>query len=266
MQPLLTIQNLSAGYGGKTVIRDISLTLMPGEILGVVGESGSGKTTLLKAISEIKGLRTDVHKGTVTFDGKDLLHMSDGEKRELRGEEVSYIFQYPGDSLNPTRKVRTQFYETIMAHREMKKKDMDKLIASIFKRIGLTDVDRILDSYPFELSGGMAQRVVIALAVVLHPKLILADEPTSALDTTVQKQVLEELLMLRDTLHTAMIVITHNIGAVKHLADRVAVLYKGEIVEIGETKQVIENPQHPYTKSLMAAVPKLAYTGEKEEA
>lgn len=141
---------------------------------------------------------------------------------------------------------------------------MDELIASVFKRIGLTDVERILNAYPFELSGGMAQRVVIALAVLLHPKLILADEPTSALDTTVQKQVLEELLMLRDTLRTAMIIITHNIGVARRLADRVAVLYKGEIVEMGETKKVLENPQHPYTKSLMAAVPKLAHAMEKE--
>ena len=234
MQPLLTIQDLSAGYGGKTVIRDISLTLMPGEILGVVGESGSGKTTLLKAVSEVKGLRADVYTGTVTFNGEDLLHMDAAEKRKRQGEEIAYVFQHPGDSLNPTRKVR------------------------------LTDVERILNAYPFELSGGMAQRVVIALAVLLHPKLILADEPTSALDTTVQKQVLEELLMLRDTLHTAMIVITHNIGVARHLADRVAVLYKGEIVEMGKTKEVLENPQHPYTKSLMAAVPKLVYAMEKE--
>ena len=254
MQPLLTIQDLSAGYGGKTVIRDISLTLMPGEILGVVGESGSGKTTLLKAVSEVKGLRTDIYTGTVTFNGEDLLHMEAEEKRKRQGEEIAYVFQHPGDSLNPTRKVRVQFYETILAHRRMEKKEMDEL----------TDVERILNAYPFELSGGMAQRVVIALAVLLHPKLILADEPTSALDTTVQKQVLEELLMLRNTLHTAMIIITHNIGVARHLADRVAVLYKGEIVEMGKTKEVLENPQHPYTKSLMAAVPKLAYAMEKE--
>ena len=264
MQPLLTIQNLSAGYGGKTVIRDISLTLMPGEILGVVGESGSGKTTLLKAVSEVKGLRTDVYTGTVTFDGEDLLHMDAEEKRKCQGEEIAYVFQHPGDSLNPTRKVRVQFYETILAHRRMEKREMDELIASVFKRIGLTDVERILNAYPFELSGGMAQRVMIALAVLLHPKLILADEPTSALDTTVQKQVLEELLMLRDTLHTAIIIITHNIGVARRLADRVAVLYKGEIVEMGKTKEVLENPQHPYTKSLMAAVPKLAHAMEKE--
>ena len=240
MQPLLTIQDLSAGYGGKTVIRDISLTLMPGEILGVVGESGSGETTLLKAVSEVKGLRTDIYTGTVTFNGEDLLHMEAEEKRKRQGEEIAYVFQHPGDSLNPTRKVRVQFYETILAHRRMEKKEMDELIASVFKRIGLTDVE------------------------LLHPKLILADEPTSALDTTVQKQVLEELLMLRNTLHTAMIIITHNIGVARHLADRVAVLYKGEIVEMGKTKEVLENPQHPYTKSLMAAVPKLAYAMEKE--
>jgi len=131
MQPLLTIQDLSAGYGGKTVIRDISLTLMPGEILGVVGESGSGKTTLLKAVSEVKGLRADVYTGTVTFNGEDLLHMDAAEKRKRQGEEIAYVFQHPGDSLNPMRKVRVQFYETILAHRRMEKKEMDELIASV---------------------------------------------------------------------------------------------------------------------------------------
>ena len=265
MQPLLAIQNLSAGYGGKAVIRNISLELKPGEILGIAGESGSGKTTLLKALSDIKGLHADIYQGEVAFDGKDLLRMGKKEKRGLWGEDIVCIFQHPGDSLNPTRKVRSQFYETILAHRHMEKGEMDSLIASVFQRIGLGDVERILDAYPFALSGGMAQRVVIALAVVLRPKLILADYPTSALDTTVQKQVLEELLMLRETLHTAMIVITHNIGVVRCIADRVAVLYEGEIVETGDTKQVLDYPRHLYTKMLMAAVPNLAYAEERKK-
>lgn len=263
MQPLLTIEHLDAGYGGKTVISGINITLSEGEILGIVGESGSGKSTLLKSISHLKGLTADVHKGRVTFEGKDLLSMSKAARRTLRGDEISYIFQNPGDSLNPTRKVRVQFYETIRAHRQMAESDMDELCASIFRRIGLTDVERILDAYPFELSGGMAQRVVIALAVLLHPKLILADEPTSALDTTVQKQVIEELLMLRKTLGTAIMVVTHNIGVVRKLADTVAVMYKGEIVEYGKKEDVLSHPSHPYTISLLAAVPKLAWQRDK---
>lgn len=151
------------------------------------------------------------------------------------------------------------------AHKDMSKKEMDDLIASVFERIGFHEIDRILDAYPFELSGGMAQRVVIALAVILRPRMILADEPTSALDTTIQKQVIEELKMLRNTLGTAMIVVTHNMGAVGLLADRLAVMYKGEIVESGKTKDVLDNPQHPYTQALLAAVPKLAYQREDTE-
>lgn len=265
MQPLLTIEDLNAGYGGKTVIRNIGLTLREGEILGVVGESGSGKSTLLKAVGDLKGFRTTVYKGNIRFAGKDLIHMEREEKKKLQGEQISYIFQNPGESLNPTRRVRIQFYEMLHAHKDMSKKEMDDLIASVFERIGFHEIDRILDAYPFELSGGMAQRVVIALAVILRPRMILADEPTSALDTTIQKQVIEELKMLRNTLGTAMIVVTHNMGAVGLLADRLAVMYKGEIVESGKTKDVLDNPQHPYTQALLAAVPKLAYQREDAE-
>ena len=221
MQPLLTIEDLNAGYGGKTVIRNIGLTLREGEILGVVGESGSGKSTLLKAVGDLKGFRTTVYKGNIRFAGKDLIHMEREEKKKLQGEQISYIFQNPGESLNPTRRVRIQFYEMLHAHKDLSKKEMDDLIASVFERIGFHEIDRILDAYPFELSGGMAQRVVIALAVILRPRMILAD--------------------------------------------RLAVMYKGEIVESGKTKDVLDNPQHPYTQALLAAVPKLAYQREDTE-
>ena len=230
MQPLLTIQDLSAGYGGKTVIRDISLTLMPGEILGVVGESGSGKTTLLKAVSEVKGLRTDIYTGTVTFNGEDLLHMEAEEKRKRQGEEIAYVFQHPGDSLNPTRKVRVQFYETILAHRRMEKKEMDELIASVFKRIGLTDVERILNAYPFELSGGMARRVLIGTAVVEQPQLVIADEPTPGLHMEAALRVLSHFREIADQ-GAGVLLITHDLELAVLAADRVTVLYGGRTVE-----------------------------------
>ena len=258
MQPLLTIQDLSAGYGGKTVIRDISLTLMPGEILGVVGESGSGKTTLLKAVSEVKGLRTDIYTGTVTFNGEDLLHMEAEEKRKRQGEEIAYVFQHPGDSLNPTRKVRVQFYETILAHRRMEKKEMDELIASVFKRIGLTDVERILNAYPFELSGGMSQRVMIAMAIACRPKLLIADEPTTALDVTIQAQIIELLLDLQQQENMALVLITHDLALVAEAAYKIIVMYAGQVVETGDAKDIFRAPRHPYTQALLRALPEFA--------
>lgn len=256
-QNLLEVKNLTAGYDNKTIIKDISFSLKPSEILGIVGESGCGKSTLLKSISELKGLNTDIESGEILFQGKDLINMKEDEKANLRGSEIAMVFQNPQTSLNPSRKIKTQFYETIMTHKKISKEEADSMVSEIFLKIGLKDTKRILNSYPFELSGGMAQRVAIAMAVILNPKLILADEPTSALDATIQKQVIEELLTLREMLKTAMVVITHNIGVVAKMADRVGVMYGGRMVEYGETKEVLSNPRHPYTKALLKAVPKI---------
>ena len=257
MQELLRIDHLTAGYGGDSVIEDISIRLHTGEVLGIVGESGSGKSTLLKAIAQIRGLSTETHAGTVSFDTKNLAVLSEGERRKLRGEEIAMVFQYAGASLNPTRQIGTQLVETMRAHTDLSREEIYARAAEVFGGMGFPDVRRILATYPFELSGGMAQRAAIALAVILRPQLLLADEPTSALDATIQLQVLDELRTLKERTGTAILLITHNIGVVRHIADRVAVMCKGRIVEQGSVTEVLGNPQHPYTQSLIAAVPKM---------
>jgi len=261
MSALLTVENLTAGYKDVPVVQNISFSIQENEIMAIVGESGSGKSTLIKTIAQVKGDRTDVMAGHIAFEGNDLAFLSDEEKRHLYGKRMSLIFQNPEASLHPLRRVRAQFNETVEAHKElfsgMSDKAIEAYIRQIFEHIGLTDVERILNAYPFELSGGMAQRVAIALAVLLKPKLILADEPTSALDTTVQKQVIEELLLLREHLGTAILIITHNIGVAAKIADRIGVMQKGRIIELGPTKEVLAHPKHEYTKALLKAVPKL---------
>ena len=258
MQELLRIDHLTAGYGGDAVIEDISISLHTGEVLGIVGESGSGKSTLLKAIAQIRGLSTEIHAGTVSFDTKNLAVLSEGERRRLRGEEIAMVFQYAGASLNPTRQIGTQLVETMRAHIDLSREEIYARAAEVFGGMGFPDVRRILATYPFELSGGMAQRAAIALAVILRPQLLLADEPTSALDATIQLQVLDELRALKERTGTAILLITHNIGVVRHIADRVAVMCKGKIVEQGSVTDVLGNPQHPYTRELLAAVPKMS--------
>ena len=258
MQELLRIDHLTAGYGGDSVIEDISIRLHTGEVLGIVGESGSGKSTLLKAIAQIRGLSTEIHAGTVSFDTKNLAILSEGERRRLRGEEIAMVFQYAGASLNPARRIGTQLVETMRAHTDLSREEIYARAAEVFGGMGFTEPRRILSAYPFELSGGMAQRAAIALAVILRPQLLLADEPTSALDATIQLQVLDELRALKERTGTAILLITHNIGVVRHIADRVAVMCKGKIVEQGSVTEVLENPQHPYTRELLAAVPKMS--------
>ena len=257
MKELLRIDRLTAGYGGNAVIEDISLCLSAGEVLGIVGESGSGKSTLLKAIAQIRGLSTEIHAGTIVLDGRDIAVLSAGERRKMHGEELAMVFQYAGASLNPARRIGTQLVETMRAHTDLSREEIYARAAEVFGGMGFPDVSRILAAYPFELSGGMAQRAAIALAVILRPQLLLADEPTSALDATIQLQVLDELRALKECMGTAILLITHNIGVVRHIADRVAVMCKGRIVEQGTVDEVLGNPQHPYTRELLTAVPQL---------
>lgn len=258
MAPLLQVENLSAGYGGRKIIRDIGFNLHENEVLGIVGESGCGKSTMFKAIARLKGMNTEIVSGNICFAGQDLSTLSEEKKRNIMGEAIAVIFQNPEASFNPSRKIGNQFLETMQNHRgAVRYEEMRTEAAEIFCKIGLHDVDRILNAYPFELSGGMAQRAAVALAMLLKPKLILADEPTSALDTTVQKQVVEEMLGLKESYETAMIIISHNMGVVGKMADTIAVMYGGRIVEMGCKEQVLHAPAHPYTKALLSAVPKL---------
>ena len=259
-QELLRIDHLTAGYGGDAVIEDISLSLSAGEVLGIVGESGSGKSTLLRAIAQIRGLSTEIHAGTVSMNGRDIAVLAESTRRRMRGEELAMVFQYAGASLNPARRIGTQLVETMRAHTDLSQSEIRARAAEVFGGMGFTDIDRILGAYPFELSGGMAQRAAIALAVILRPQLLLADEPTSALDATIQLQVLDHLRALRERTGTAILLITHNIGVVRHIADRVAVMCRGRIVEQGTVEEVLGHPQHSYTRELLAAVPKMHAT------
>lgn len=256
---LLELKNLSVRYpdGRDAVLQDVDLALHAGEITCVIGESGCGKSTLFHTVLQLPG-RVRITGGSVAFAGKNLQNLSLRELQEIRGTGIGAVFQEPGASLDPIRKIHRQFYDVLHAHdRGIRKAEARSRAAVLLRSMEFADPDRILDSCPVQLSGGMNQRVAIALAMVLEPKLLLADEPTSALDVTTQAQVLRELLILRERYGTAMLLITHNMGVVAKMADRVAVLQGGRIVEYGSRREVLGQPRHPYTRELLAAVPRL---------
>ena len=251
---ILNLKNLSVSYGDINILKDIDLSLKKGEILGIVGESGSGKSTLIKSIMGILDENASID-GEINFEGKDLASLSLKDYRKIKGKEISMIFQNPTEYFNPTRKISKQFIETIRSHNDISKQEIQKKSINTFKFLGLQDGKKIWNSYPFELSGGMNQRVAIALSIMLEPKILLADEPTSALDVTVQEQVVKELLKLRQKLNTSIILVTHNIGVASYMSDNIGVMYGGRIIEYGESEELINNPKHPYTKMLINSVP-----------
>lgn len=254
---LLRYEQVEISYNGRCVVRDVSFDLGEGEILGIVGESGSGKSTLLRAAMGLLGPSGLVTRGDILYKGRNLPDLSPEEIRRINGPELGMIFQNAGSSFCPIRTVGAQLYESVTAHMQISRKDFESRTEDLLQKIGFENGKRILDSYPFELSGGMQQRVGIAAAMLLYPSVLLADEPTSALDVYVQKQVVEEMLLLRKTCGTSIILVTHNIGVVGAMADKVLVLRNGEMVEYGVTQQVLEAPEKEYTKRLMAAVPRL---------
>ena len=251
---ILNLKNLSVSYGDINILKDIDLSLKKGEILGIVGESGSGKSTLIKSIMGILDENASID-GEINFEGKDLASLSLKDYRKIKGKEISMIFQNPTEYFNPTRKISKQFIETIRSHNDISKQEIQKKSINTFKFLGLQDGKKIWNSYPFELSGGMNQRVAIALSIMLEPKILLADERTSALDVTVQAQVVKELLKLRQKLNTSIILVTHNIGVASYMSDNIGVMYGGRIIEYGESEELINNPKHPYTKMLINSVP-----------
>ena len=253
MNSLLRVEHVTISYNGKPMVEDVSFEVKQGEILGIVGESGSGKSTIIKAIMGLLGEEGLVTRGDIWYKGENLTDMSEKKLRKLLGTEIGMVFQDCKAALCPVRTIGAQIYEAVSEHEKISK-EARKRAGEIMKKIGLDDSDRVLDSYPFELSGGMNQRVGICTAMILHPNLLLADEPTSALDVTVQKQVAEELLFMRKTYNTAMILVTHNIGVVRMMADRILVLQNGQAREYGETEAVLDHPKDPYTKKLMSSV------------
>ena len=251
---LLRVEHVTISYNGKTVVSDISFELKQGEILGIVGESGSGKSTIIKAIMGLLGEEGMVTRGDIWYKGENLTEMSEKNLRKYLGTEIGMVFQDCKAALCPVRTIGAQIHEAVSEHEKITIRETRQRAIEIMKKIGLEDGTRVLDSYPFELSGGMNQRVGICTAMIMHPNLLLADEPTSALDVTVQKQVVEELLLMRKEYHTAMILVTHNIGVVRKMADRILVLKNGLVRDYGETEKVLDHSQDDYTQKLMNSV------------
>lgn len=257
MQNLLfEMRNVEISYDSKAVVHNVNLKIKYGEILGIVGESGSGKSTLIKAAIGLLGNGGSINKGNVFYKGNNLLNMKTEELRKIRGPEMGMIFQNSEAALSPTRTIGSQLKEMMKQHTDMDEKEILNMANAFFQKMNL-DGSRILKSYPFELSGGMNQRVGIVIAMMLKPDLLFADEPTSALDIMSQAQVVSELKKLRDEFGMAIVIVTHNIGIVSYMADKVAVMNQGNLIEYGETKDVINNPKQAYTKKLISAVPKI---------
>lgn len=257
MAALLEYKNVEISFGGTPVVHDVSFSLQPGEILGLVGESGSGKSTLIKAAMGLLGGNGLVTKGDIWFEGKNLPDLPKREMRKIRGAKIGMIFQDAGASLCPIRTVGEQIFESMSAHGKISRTEAKEKALDLFDRLHFKNPGRIWESYPFELSGGQKQRSGIAIAMLMNPGVLLADEPTSALDVSVQKQVMLEMLELRQMFQTAMILVTHDIGVVSAMADRILVLKDGRAMEYGDAGQILSNPQNDYTKSLLAAVPRL---------
>ncbi|MBN8981000.1 MAG: ABC transporter ATP-binding protein [Rhizobiales bacterium] len=260
MTPLLSLENLCValrpGSDRTHAIQDISLKVGSNELLCVVGESGSGKSILAHAIMGLLPSTVGEKHGQIFFDGREIGGLAEEEARRLRGTEIAMIFQEPMTALNPLMRVGDQIDEVLRYHTAIQPKDRRVAAEQALKDVGLPDIKRIIRSYPFQLSGGQRQRVMIAMSLVLEPKLLLADEPTTALDVTTQGKILQLIRELQQKKHMSVVFITHDFGVVEEIADRVVVMQQGRLVEEGNTQSVLRNPQHAYTKKLVAAVPK----------
>jgi len=257
---LLAIRDLSVSFtnyqGTASVLDRVSLNVRQGEIFGLVGESGCGKSVTARAILRlIPQPPGNITSGSIVFDGEDLLTVPAARMRRIRGSRISMIFQEPMNSLNPVFTIGNQMREVVRIHRRLGRRDADALCADMLRQVQMPDAAAVLDKYPHQLSGGMRQRVMIATALVLCPRLLIADEPTTALDVTVQGQVLAILCELTRDRQVSVLMITHDMGVVAQVCDRVAVMYAGRIVEVAPVRELFAGPRHPYTKGLIAAIP-----------
>jgi peptide/nickel transport system ATP-binding protein len=255
--PVLVVDDLSVAIGGHTIVDRVSLALEPGRVLAIVGESGSGKSLTALAILRLLPKVASIAGGIIRLAGRDLAPLSEGELARLRGDEAAMIFQEPIASLNPLMRVGEQVAEALRLHRGLSRGDAREAAIAMMTRVGITDAPRRALQYPFELSGGMCQRIMIAAALICRPALLIADEPTTALDVTIQAQILDLMRGLRDEVGTAIILITHDMGVVADLADEVCVMYGGRIVESAPVEALFARPRHPYTKLLLATIPTL---------
>ena len=260
---ILTVKDLKTYFytasGIAKAVDGVSFNIAKGETMGIVGESGSGKSVTSSSIIRLLPPRTGkIVGGSIEFEGKDVLALSKKELNDFRGKDIAVIFQDPMTSLDPVFKIGKQMTEMIMAHQNVTKDEAWKMAVEALSKVGIPEPEKRMNSYPYELSGGMCQRVIIAMAVCCKPKLIIADEPTTALDVTVQAQVLELLKELQRDMDTAILLITHNLGVVWEMCDKVMVMYSGNTVEFTDTKTLYSNPRHPYTWGLLDSMPKLS--------
>jgi peptide/nickel transport system ATP-binding protein len=258
-QPLLSISGLDAisdRDGGAPILRDVSLSLQRGEVRGLVGESGAGKSTIAKALLGILPRTVRVTGGSVLFEGRDLLALPAKELRNIMGSEITLIPQDPQTALNPGRRIEAQLTDGLRMKRGLSGKEARLRALALMEEVHIRDPERVMRCYPHELSGGMRQRVLIAAAFALEPKLVVADEPTTALDVTVQKQILRLIRGLQEAHGTGVIFVTHDLGVVAQICDTVTLLYSGKVIEEGPTVDVLTKPRHVYTKSLIAAGPR----------
>ena len=263
MKEILKVKDLSVNNNSVKILKNISFNIKKGEILGIVGESGCGKSTLIRALIQMMNKSEEIISGEILFNERNLLSLDSKQIRKLRGNNLAVIFQNPGATLNPIRKIGKQFVQTMQSHMNINKNEALEKAANMLEKVNLKDSKCILNSYPFELSGGMKQRVTIALAMILEPEILIADEPTSALDVTVQAQVVKEMMSLRDNFQTSIIIVTHSMSVISQMVDKVAVMYSGNMVEYGDKEDILRNPKHPYTKALIDAVPKMDGTMPK---
>ncbi len=267
-ESLLEVEGVDVVYhtpeGPAQALRDIGFSVAPGEILGIVGESGCGKSTLSSALLRLLPPNGEITGGRIRLKGRDLLGESEEHMRGLRGRELAMIFQDPLTSLNPAFTVGTQLVDVQAAHRTRRsdRRAMRERAVEMLERVGIPDARERVDDYPHQFSGGMRQRIMIAMALMLEPALLIADEPTSALDVTLEAQILELLRLLRREHDTAILFISHDLGVIAQLCDRVVVMYAGHTVEEGDVASIYANPLHPYTQALLAAVPSRTHRGE----
>lgn len=255
---MLEIKDLTVQYGKQApTIEHFNLSMKKGEIISVVGESGSGKTTVIRAVLGALAGAGKVTAGDIIFHGESLLNKSKDEWRKLRGTKMSMIFQDCGGTLNPIRKIGSQYVEYICVHTNKSKSEAWALAVSMLEKMRLPDAENIMKSYPHQLSGGMRQRVGIAMAMTFNPELLLADEPTSALDVTTQAQIVRQMMELRDTFGTSIIIVTHNLGVAAYMADQLIVMKNGKVVDQGTRDEVMLHPANEYTKKLLEAVPEM---------
>ncbi len=268
MEPILSVNGLKTYYYSQKMtvaaVDGVDFTLEKGRVLGIVGESGCGKSTVARSlVGLLDGANAKTIAGTVMFDGKDILKMNVEELRQIRGKRISMIFQDPFVSLNPVYTIKNQIYEILKVHENLPKSEADQRVLELLRMVGIPHPEQRMNSYPYQLSGGMQQRVMIAIALACKPDILLADEPTTALDVTVQAQILDLITQLKEDHSMGIILISHNMGLVAEMCDDMLVMYGGVVVEEGTCEQIFANPRHPYTIGLLDSIPSVVV--DKEE-